>query len=57
MPPTVADPPPVRLLDRLRAQIRCLHYSIRTEEAYAHEEHPLSRTLFEWSPSGWTPLP
>jgi len=36
MPSLAADPPPVRLLDRLRAQTRCLHYSIRTEEAYAH---------------------
>ena len=28
--------PPVRLLDQLRQQIRYLHYSIRTEEAYVH---------------------
>ena len=30
------DPPPVRLLDLLRRQIRYLHYSIRTEQAYVH---------------------
>lgn len=28
--------PPRRLLDQLRERIRYLHYSIRTEEAYAH---------------------
>lgn len=27
-----------------------------TDEAYAREDHNLSRTLFEWSPSGWKPL-
>ena len=31
-----AAPPPGRLLDQLRGQIRYLHYSIRTEEAYVH---------------------
>ena len=31
-----ADPPPPRLLDQLRRQIRYLHYSIRTEQAYVH---------------------
>ena len=31
-----AAPPPGRLLDQLRSQIRYLHYSIRTEEAYVH---------------------
>jgi integron integrase len=31
-----AAPPPVRLLDQLRSQIRYLHYSIRTEQAYVH---------------------
>lgn len=31
-----AVPPPGRLLDQLRGQIRYLHYSIRTEEAYVH---------------------
>ena len=36
MPSSAADPPPVRLMDKLRAQVRCLHYSIRTEEAYTH---------------------
>jgi integron integrase len=29
-------PPPLRLLDALRAQIRYMHYSIRTEQAYVH---------------------
>ena len=31
-----SDPPPLRLLDQLRQQIRVLHYSIRTEQAYVH---------------------
>jgi integron integrase len=35
MPMTV-EPPPERLLDRLRGQIRYLHYSIRTEQAYVY---------------------
>jgi len=35
MPMTV-EPPPERLLDRLRGQVRYLHYSIRTEQAYVH---------------------
>ena len=30
------EPPPERLLDQLRSQIRYLHYSIRTEQAYVH---------------------
>ena len=30
------EPPPVRLLDQVRNQVRCLHYSIRTEQAYVH---------------------
>lgn len=31
------DPhPPLRLLDALRTQIRAMHYSLRTEEAYVH---------------------
>ena len=30
------DAPPVRLMDQLRRQIRYLHYSIRTEQAYVH---------------------
>ena len=30
------DPPPLRLLDQLRRQIRYLHYSIRTEQAYVY---------------------
>ena len=34
--PMSVEPPPVRLLDQLRQQIRYLHYSIRTEEAYVH---------------------
>ncbi len=29
-------PPPMRLLDQLRQQVRYLHYSIRTEQAYVH---------------------
>ena len=29
-------PPAPRLLDLLRQQIRAMHYSIRTEEAYVH---------------------
>jgi len=33
---TSADPPPPRLLDQLRRQIRTLHYSRRTEEAYEY---------------------
>ena len=43
-------PPPPKLLDRLRAKTRLLHYSVRTEEAYAawvrrfillhHKRHP-----------------
>lgn len=31
-----SDPPPLRLLDQLRQQVRTLHYSIRTEQAYVH---------------------
>src|SRR3990167_8924901 len=30
------DLPPLRLMDQLRHQIRYLHYSIRTEQAYVH---------------------
>ena len=30
---TAAEPGPVRLLDQVRARIRVLHYSIRTEQA------------------------
>ena len=29
-------PPPPRLLDQLRQEVRTLHYSIRTEQAYVH---------------------
>jgi Phage integrase, N-terminal SAM-like domain len=29
-----AAPAPLRLLDQVRARIRVLHYSIRTEQAY-----------------------
>lgn len=40
MTPLLPDKPPSpagpRLLDRLRQQIRYLHYSLRTEEAYVH---------------------
>lgn len=31
-----ADPKPPRLLDQLRAQIRCAHYSLSTERSYRH---------------------
>ncbi len=31
-----SHPPPLRLLDQLRQQIRTLHYSIRTEQAYVY---------------------
>src|SRR5688572_27725618 len=36
--PDPSPPPPAgsRLLDRLREQIRYMHYSLRTEEAYVH---------------------
>lgn len=34
-PPAAASRPP-RLLDLLRAQIRYMHYSLRTEQAYVH---------------------
>jgi integron integrase len=34
--PAGPDRPPPRLLEQLREQIRYLHYSIRTEEAYVH---------------------
>lgn len=30
------DPKPPRLLDQLRDRIRLKHYSLRTEQAYAH---------------------
>jgi integron integrase len=30
------SPPPARLLDEVRAQVRYMHYSLRTEEAYVH---------------------
>ena len=33
--PSSADIPP-RLLDLLRRQVRLMHYSLRTEEAYVH---------------------
>ena len=32
----VAPPPGLRLLDQVREQVRYLHYSIRTEQAYVH---------------------
>jgi integron integrase len=34
--PSFASAQPVRLLEALRQQVRSLHYSIRTEEAYVH---------------------
>jgi integron integrase len=33
---SAADSPPSRLLDALREQVRYMHYSLRTEEAYVH---------------------
>ena len=30
------DPPPARLLDQVRTQVRYRHYSLRTEQAYVH---------------------
>lgn len=36
VPPAGAQPPPPRLLDQLRHQVRYRHYSLRTEEAYVH---------------------
>jgi integron integrase len=36
MPAPPPDPAPPRLLDALREQIRYLHYSLRTENAYVH---------------------
>ncbi|MBC7938585.1 MAG: phage integrase N-terminal SAM-like domain-containing protein, partial [Chitinophagaceae bacterium] len=41
MDPSLPDPHPplpagARLLDRMRLQIRYMHYSLRTEEAYVH---------------------
>lgn len=35
-PPAAAAVPQRRLLDQLREQLRYLHYSLRTEEAYVH---------------------
>lgn len=35
-PSASPEPPPPRLLDLLRSQIRYLHYSLRTERAYVH---------------------
>jgi hypothetical protein len=32
--PSAATPPPPRLLDRLRTEIRARHYSLRTEDTY-----------------------
>jgi len=31
---TEAVPPPPRLLDRVRSEVRLRHYSLRTEETY-----------------------
>jgi Phage integrase, N-terminal SAM-like domain len=39
MDTSVATPcaaPPLRLLDQVRARVRYLHYSLRTEQAYVH---------------------
>ena len=35
-PPVQHDPHPPRLLDLLRMQVRYMHYSLRTEQAYVH---------------------
>ncbi len=35
MEPQPTAPPPPKLLDQLRAEIRLRHYSIRTEDSYA----------------------
>jgi integron integrase len=43
--PGVAVAPPRRLLDQLREQLRYLHYSLRTEEAYVH----WVRAFVRWS--------
>jgi integrase len=43
--PGVAAAPPRRLLDQLREQLRYLHYSLRTEEAYVH----WVRAFVRWS--------
>ena len=34
--PTSVTPTPPRLLDLLRTQVRYMHYSLRTEQAYVH---------------------
>ena len=34
--PSPESPPPLRLTDALRAQVRYRHYSLRTEQAYVH---------------------
>jgi site-specific recombinase XerD len=57
---TVADAPAApapRLLDRVRSEIRCRHYSLRTEETYVdwirrfilfhHKQHPADMGLRE----------
>ncbi len=44
-PPHDAAAPPRRLLDQLREQLRYLHYSLRTEEAYVH----WVRAFVRWS--------
>ncbi len=44
-PPVAAAAPQRRLLDQLREQLRYLHYSLRTEEAYVH----WVRAFVRWS--------
>jgi integron integrase len=44
-PPAAAAAPQRRLLDQLREQLRYLHYSLRTEEAYVH----WVRAFVRWS--------
>ena len=35
-PPLLPEAAPRRLLDQVREQVRYLHYSLRTEQAYVH---------------------
>ena len=45
VPPHAAAPPKRLLLDQLREQLRYMHYSLRTEEAYVH----WVRAFVRWS--------
>lgn len=51
----VTAPARNRVLASKKADVSKLREA--TDKAYSREEHSLSRTLFEWSPSGWKPLP